>query len=252
MLAKTVLPALLLMAQSAGVDVDRVKAPQVGSVQVVASEQEQPQPILKISFREIEENQRRAIENRSYGSAQFKFALAFSPDEPWAKVSQDHDHQAFKFSALEQGVTTSFPSGLWKLNYSGGFIQLHKPFDQPGTPRLRVNVPLMVRSHYNLALHIQFAGLVEYAVFYEDGSPIPISVSLLREDRQGRLWITDGRYDRIKNIHWFLAINGTLYGMRREGLLLVFYTKPVPPVSQWMNRSGVYSPFERELKFPKP
>lgn len=252
MLAKTALPALLLMAQSAGVDVDKVKAPKVGPVQAVASEKKQPTPILKISFREIEDNQKRAIERRNYGSAKFDFSMAFAPKEPWVKVSEDYNHQAFRLSELEKGLATAFPSGLWELNYRGGFVQLHQPYDQPGVPRVRVSLPMMARNHYNLALHIQFAGLVEYAVFYEDGSPIPLSVSLLREDSQGRLWITDGSYDRIKNIHWFLAINGVLYGMRREGLLLVFYSKPVPSMSTWMNRVGVYSPFEREVTFPKP
>ena len=117
MLAKTALPALLMMAQSVGVDVAGLKTPHPGP----SAASEQPaESILKISFREIEQNQNRAIETRRYGNAQFHFSLAFSPEEPWVKVAQDSGRpQGWKFSALDQGVTASFPSGLWIVRNRG-------------------------------------------------------------------------------------------------------------------------------------
>ncbi|MBI4678562.1 MAG: hypothetical protein HY748_13370 [Elusimicrobia bacterium] len=80
------------------------------------------------------------------------------------------------------------------------------------------------------------------------GGAIPASVSLIREDQQGRFWVTYGKASEVAaEIKWFVAINGVMYGMKLEAPNLVFYSKPVPPVSLNATRGPAFPSPERRL-----
>jgi hypothetical protein len=57
---------------------------------------------------------------------------------------------------------------------------------------------------------------------YEDGTLLPEASGLVRKDDQGQFWITYHRRQGAK-LHWFVAVNGQMFGFRIEGSNLVFY-----------------------------
>ena len=90
------------------------------------------------------------------------------------------------------------------------------PKPVPQSPQAIVSVPGLLRELYEAALHALFTP-VEYAVLYEDGALAPAAITLLREDREGRLWATYKPVAEMGKMHWFLAVNGVMFGMKLEG-----------------------------------
>jgi hypothetical protein len=110
-----------------------------------------------------------------------------------------------------------------------GMIRAH-PAEEPQSPQANVSIPSLVRELYNAAVRVSFSP-VEYSVVYENGGLVPASLCLIREDQQGRFWITCKKLSELKEIRWFVAINGVMTGMKLDERDLIFHSKPVPSLA---------------------
>lgn len=218
------LSVLLLSAQLAGVDPARIEVPQAAPP--APAVKEEPRPVLRLTLEEIVRDQRRATYRREVGQGTIDFALAVGPETLWCKFHQMRVARGWSFKDLERGVTSNFPLGAYKFSYGNGYLSA-MPAYPPQEPRAYLSASEMLR-YLNMAAIQVLITPVQYAVLYEDGRQAPASVTLLREDSAGRLWATYKTTEELERIHWFVSINGTLYGMRLEGDVLVFYSKPTP------------------------
>lgn len=219
--------SLLVAAQLAGVSASLPTAP-TATPTLPAALADVPKPILRLSLKEIAQDQDRAFTDVPIGRTAVAFALGFDPEaELWVKVRQQGQNLAFPRAKLETGVEADLPAERYKFLYENGAIRFFSAYD-PQSPHSRVSVGELLRNLYNAAQLVVFSP-VEYAVVYEPGGLVPASICLLRRDQAGTIWITHKTLEEMATIRWFLAINGMMTGMRLEGQDLVFYNKPVPP-----------------------
>lgn len=63
-------------------------------------------------------------------------------------------------------------------------------------------------------------------------SPDGAVLTMLRRDGKGTYWIGSPPFAALRaGPVWFVAVNGTMFGLRLKGDSLVLMSKPVPPVS---------------------
>ncbi|MBI5624812.1 MAG: hypothetical protein HY924_13625 [Elusimicrobia bacterium] len=227
----TALSSLLVWAQVLGVDATPAPLPEVRAV-AVAEAPAQPQVILTLPLKEIVADAERAFTWQPVGRGAIGVSVGFDPlAEVWVKFKQDRVRSAHSLTSLAKGVTERFPVETYKFTAEKDTVTAF-PVQEPQTPQATASVQAMLRQVYTAAAHVQVP-LVEYAVLFEEerqGSAIPASVSLMREDRYGNFWITYGTAaEAAKGIKWFVGVNGVIYGMRLEGSNLVFYSKVLPP-----------------------
>ncbi len=212
--------ALLLSAQLAGIDTRPAPPPPV----VPAKE------VLRMALSDITRDQERAYVWEPVGRGNIGFSVGLDPKaDLWAKFRQRDMSVAYPFASLEKGVDADLPVESYRFLSDGGMIRAF-PLNEPQSPQANVSVPQLLRGIFDAAQHVLFTP-VEYAVLYEDGSLVPGSVSLIREDNAGRFYVSYHSIEELKTIQWFVSINGTMFGMRLEGGDLVFYSKPTPPLS---------------------
>ncbi len=219
-MVNSALAALLLSAGLAGIEPVMIEVPSVpGSAKATAQKE-----VLRLSFDDIIRDQVRARVYHDVGRGRVGFIAAIGPDPDllWVKVSQGRRTAAHPLSRLESGVVEHFPVESYKFLYQNGFVRAF-PLYEPRSPQANVSAPGLIRGLFNTALRV-LINPVEYAVILEEG-PAPASVSLLREDYGGRLWVTHKSLDDLSAIHWFVAVNGVMYGMKRERRELVFFSK---------------------------
>jgi hypothetical protein len=225
--------ALLLSAQLAGAAGKPALSAALPAPLVPAAAQPAPKPVLSIPLREIAAEQDRAVAYADVGRGRIGFNIALDPQaELWVEFRQGGRLAGYPLPALEKGVDARFPVEDYRFAVQDWVVRAY-PLLQPQSPQASVPVPALLRSSYELALHVLFDP-VEYAVLYEDGaSGVPASLSLLREDRDGTLYVTFSKLSDLQTkLKWFLAVNGTMFGMKVEGDSLVFYSQPVPAVSE--------------------
>jgi len=219
------LSMLLLTAQTAGVDVDKTAAaPGISPPPI--EELQAPKPVLRLGLKEIVENQSRAQWWGDAGRGRVGFSLAVGPEELWGEFREKGAARAWSLSELTRGVNARLYLETYSFLYQGGLVRVIPAFGRQ-TPQASFSVSEMLRYLHTAAIQVLFSP-VRYAVLYEDGRLAPASVSLLRQDSVGQLWVTYKKVEDLDRIHWFVSINGTLFGMRLEGSELVFYSKPTP------------------------
>ncbi|MBI5240453.1 MAG: hypothetical protein HY926_08260 [Elusimicrobia bacterium] len=221
--------ALLLSAQLADVDGKVVPMPSVLAAPAPAAAQPAPKPILRVPLKEIVVQQERAAEQAQVGRGSIDFKLGLDPQaDLWVKFKQGNRAAAHALADLEKGVDERFPVEAYHFAVKDWIVRAY-PLAQPQSPQANVSVAALLRQTYELAEHVRFEP-VEYAMLFEDGGLVPASLSLVREDRNGVLQVTYNRLaDVQKAVQWFLGVDGILYGMKVEGVDLVFYSEPVPP-----------------------
>lgn len=248
MAAGSALEALLVSALLAGVEpgspqFPALRAPGPGT------QPDAPAVFLRLSLNEISRSQERAFVSHPVGRGSMEFALGFAPKyESWIKFRQGGKTAAHGLKRLETGVEEDFPVERYRLTFGNGSVRAF-PVRPPQEPQARVPMGEMLDSLYNKGLHVHFP-YVEYAVLYEDGGVLPPSVALLRLDHEGTYWLTHKETKELKWIFWFLAVDGTMYGMRLEGMDLVFHSKPVPPVSRPSTGEGQPQSHPGERRLP--
>jgi hypothetical protein len=223
--------ALLLSAQLAGANGKPALPAALPAPLVPAAAQPAPKPVLSIPLQEIAVEQDRAVAYEAVGRGKIGFNIALDPQaELWVEFRQGGRLVGHTIPALEKGVEESFPAEAYRFAVKDWVVRA-APLAEPQSPQASVPVPALLRSSYGLALHVLFDP-VEYAVLYEDGaSGVPASLSLLREDRDGTLYVTFNKLSDLQaRMKWFLAVNGTMFAMKVEGSSLVFYSQPVPDV----------------------
>jgi len=217
--------SLLMTAQTVGVDLGRMDSPAAVPT-AVPLVQAAPQPVLRLALADISRDQERAAQWHPVGRGQVGFVLALGPEDLWAKLRQGDAAAAWPLPRLEGGADADFPVEPYRFLYENGNIRA-LPLAEPQSPQAIVSVPSLLRGLYDASLRVLFTP-VEYSVLYEDGALAPASITLLREDREGRLWATYKPVAELGKMHWFLAIDGVMFGMKLEGPELVFYSQPVP------------------------
>ena len=221
------LQALILSAQLAGIDT-RLPPPPPVRLAVVREAAAEPKPVLALTLKEIVSEQERAVSWSEVGRGRIGFSVGLDPEASlWVKFRQGARAAAYPPADLENGVEEKFPVERYRFLLENGMVRA-LPVLPPQYPQANVSLPGMIRSAYELAAHVLFTP-VDYAVLYEDGGLVPASVSLVREDSQGALWVTYSKASELSQIKWFLAVNGVLFGMKLEADKLVFYSKPAPP-----------------------
>ncbi len=184
-------------------------------------------PILRVSLDEIVRDQDRAYEAHAVGRHAVELSVGFDPKANlWAKFRQAGAVEARAVDSLAEWNDIELPNESYRAIYESGMLRLHPALD-PRTTHTVVSVPQLISGVYNAAIHVLMGNIVEYAVVHEAG-PVPASICLIRRDRGGRMWITYRTLDEMREIQWFVSVNGTLHGMRLEGRELVFYSKPAP------------------------
>jgi hypothetical protein len=215
----SILESLILSAQLSGVSPAGLEAPKFAA----AAAKGAPQAVLTLKLADIRVRHD-AIETRArVGRGEFGFSLLSGPESLHFIARQDGVEKHWPLAELKDGVSGEFPKQRIGLKRDGEFVRV-SPANPPPDAEALVSVPELVDSLYAEAIRI-VADIVRYAVVYEDGGRAPAAVSLLRRDSQGMYWISYRPVDRLKSIHYFVAVNGVLYGMRLEGENLVFYAK---------------------------
>ena len=223
--------ALLLSAQLAGVGGKPALPAALPTPLVPAAAQSAPKPILTIPLQKIAAEQERAVAYEEVGRGRIGFNIALDPQaELWVEFRQGERLVGHAIPALEKGVDERFPVEDYRFAVEDWTVRAY-PLAAPQSPQASVPVPALLRSSYELALHVLFAP-VEYAVLYEDGrSGVPASLSLLRQAQDGTLYVTYNKLSDLQaKLKWFLAVNGVMFGMKAEGDSLVFYSQPVPDI----------------------
>lgn len=216
------LSSLILAAQIAGT-VITVPPPLPPSARPAVPPQ--AKPVLTLTLKEIASDQSRAAISERVGKGVISFSVGLDPKaDLWINLRQEEHSLARPLKDFESTLEADFPVERYGFLYENGNIRAF-PTEHPRSPQAIVSVPSMLRSLYNASLHVLFTP-VEYAVVYEDGSRVPGSVSLIRQDYTGRFMITHKSLQELAQVVWFVSINGTFYGMRLEGENLVFYAKP--------------------------
>ncbi|PCI37275.1 MAG: hypothetical protein COB53_06980 [Elusimicrobia bacterium] len=205
------LQSLLLAAQVAGVS----PAPLFESG-VAANV---PQQILSLPLAEIREAQSSASVVREVDGVRLTFSAASGPETLWLRVFGAGVTRQWSWKALGAGVSGSFGGKTIRFSADAqGLVTAGS---------LTFSFLDELWRLYDRAVRIRIDPVL-YAVTYENGSAgIPPSVSLIRKDSEGMGWITYRSVDRLAGIHYFVAVNGVLFGMRLEGQSLVFYRKPI-------------------------
>ncbi len=207
----TALQSLVLAAQVAGVS----PAPLFESGLAVNV----PQPILSLPLAEITAAQNSSKIIRNVDGVLLAFSAASGPEMLWLRVSGEGVARQWSWQELSGGVSASFGNQTIRFSID----------ERGGVTAGSVSFNLLddMWRLYEKAVRISIDPVL-YAVTYEDGfSGVPRSVSLIRKDSEGMGWISYRSSDRLAEIHYFVAVNGVLYGMRLEGEMLVFYSKPI-------------------------
>lgn len=190
---------------------------------------ERPKEILRLSLSEIARDQARAAQRQTVGRGAISFSVGFDPEAAlWIKLEQERRIEARTWAQLEQGFELDLPVEPVRFVLEQGMVRAI-PLTPPYSPQTSVSFPSLLRGLTNAAVQVQFAP-VTYSVVYEDGSSVPASICLIREDREGRFWVTHNTLAELRAIQWFVSINGSMRGMRLEDQELVFYSKPTPVI----------------------
>ncbi len=224
MTPETALAALMALAGSIGVAPVAAPAPPPAA----SAAPETPRPILRLTLDEIRRDQDRAFQGYPLGRSWLELSVGLDPAaELWIKFRQGGEVLGRTVKALSDWNDLDLPGEPARAIYENGLLRFHPALD-PRAQHTVVPVPGLIRGLYDASLHVLLGGAVDYAVVVEDG-PVPESLCLLRRDNGGTIWVTHRSKAEMAELQWFLAVNGTLYGMRMEGDSLVFYSKPVPP-----------------------
>lgn len=192
---------------------------------------ERPKEILRLSLSEIRRDQERAYERHAAGRGVLEFSAGFDPEaELWLKVRQHGVEAARDYATVQKGFELELPVERYKFVLENGFVRAF-PVAPPQSPQARASLPALIRGLYNAALQVEFSP-IRYAIVHEPGlsDSVPASLCLIREDLQGRFWITHKTLAEMRQIQWFVSINGLMRGMRIEGGELVFFSKPTPVI----------------------
>lgn len=222
------LQALFLSAQLAGISPDTA-SPSLSFHGVPVEPQGGLRVVSKISLDKISLRQKSAFLTRPAGQGAMDFSLGFAPDtELWLKFRQDNQRQkltgAYPFASVQKGFVSRFPLGYYRIWSKDGLIHAD-PATGPTEPKASVSLTEVFESLLNRCVTIRI-GPITYAILREDGALLPASVSLLRKDTAGRYWVTYNADKDLSQIQWFVSVDGVLYGLRREGETLAFYSKP--------------------------
>lgn len=182
-----------------------------------------PKPILRLPLAEIVQNQERAWVYEQAGRGRVGFCAALEPKAHlWIKLRQDDQALARPLSDFEAGVEADFPVERYRVVLENGMLRAF-PAEPPQSPQALVSTPSLLRGLVDLAEHVLLSPF-EYAVVYEDGSLVPASVTLISEDRAGRLRASYHAAADLAKVVWFASAGEVRYGMRLDGADLVFYS----------------------------
>jgi hypothetical protein len=212
----SILHALMISAQMAGVAVDQSALRPVGGAAA-----EGPQIVGQAPLKGISAGQNRAEMFRVLDKERLGFSLALGPDGYlWLRVRRGEAIKNFSLPSLEGGVEADLGGVWYRFRLEGDRILAR---DRSQQAQAELSLSALVGALYDLGLHAAF-GPVVYSMMYEDGAFFPEASGLLRKDSEGRYWVTYHRRDGAK-LHWFVAINGRMFGFRIEGTNLVFYAQ---------------------------
>lgn len=165
---------------------------------------------------------------RSFGGAPLVAAISFDADgASWLTLRQGAWRASYSESALAAGATADLPTGTVTLKEDKGRITL----SAPSGATLTLTEQELIDPLYAAAVKFTL-GPVTYAALWMDGKSTPAALDLLRRDADGNYFVTYRTPAEMKSgTQWVMGADMVLYGMRIEGLELVFVSKPVPPVA---------------------
>lgn len=213
--------ALLLTAQLAGVtpldiQTTALKSP-TGPADV--------QPLIQVPLSAVAAGNARATAFRTLDGKRIAFSLSLGPDGYlWLRASREDAHRNLRFADLLNGMDVELAGDGYRFKLGPGLDVLR--ITSVSGEAARLSLQQLINHLYKLSVHVRL-GPVVYSALYEDGALFPRAAGLLRRDRDGRFWVTYRRAQHMAGVYWFLAVNGTMYGLRIERGDLVFYSKPV-------------------------
>lgn len=183
------------------------------------------QPVVQVPLKGVQAGMARATIFRQVGSGNLGFSVALMPDGYLGlRVREGGQARVYSIPELRSGVLADLPSGSYRMAIDDRTTISIAQVGGRGAVA-QVDLLNLVEALYRLGVHVNFSP-VAYTVLYEDGSDVAEAGGLLRRDSNGMFWITHKTASELTTIRYFVAINGTLYGMRLEKPWLVFYSKP--------------------------
>jgi len=193
-----------------------------------------PRPILALDIPELERLREQGWLGVQAGPARIEMTPAFSDKPGFHLLVREGPFEAAAIAPeeLARGAFRKVPSGVLTLRLEPkGMLSVTLEAGGGGPPH-RTEIPsrALIGPIYT-ALPKVVLGIVEYAVVRERGGRegLPPAVTLIRKDGEGAYWLAHHPDTELSKVVWLLAVDGTLYGVRKDGRLLVFLKKPLPP-----------------------
>lgn len=237
--------ALLISAQLAGAPAN---SPAAGTTvpavsPEAAGEAAGVRPIGRAPLAGISAGRDRAAVRRTLGGRELGFTLALGPDGYlWVKVAAEKGFKIISIPALRRVVDAEIGGVFYRFRMKGDLIEAAAHSGET----VRVSLRHMAESLYELGLHAAF-GPVVYTMLYEDGAVLPEAAGLLRKDDAGDFWVTYAPPEG-SGIHWFLAVDGTMFGLRLERPELAFYSQPVGAFTLGLRETPLFPPVEKKRR----
>lgn len=191
-----------------------------------------PQPYLAVPLAEAVRLQEDAGQTVTLGGVEVHLGFALAPDGDLPVVfAQGGSRAAWSWAELEKGQAADFPAGRLSARLDGRWLVVSL-----GAAEQRVWLNALIARVYDGAARVKVPA-VDYAVLVQGSAADPDAVGLLRRDGSGNFFVAYRTRAEMAGINWFVAVNGTLYGMRPEKGLLIVYSKPLPP-EQGLKKGG--------------
>jgi hypothetical protein len=218
------LGSLVLAASLAGAPaVAPVNAPRSAPARTAAGET----TVARATLASVAAAQASGSVTRAFGGAPLEAAISFDGDgASWLTLRQGAWRASYSESAMAAGATADLPTGTVSLKEDKGVITL----SAPAGATLSLTEKELIDPLYAAAVKFTL-GPATYAGLWTDGKTTPAALDLLRRDGNGDYFVTYRTPAQMKSgTQWVMGADMVLYGMRIEGLELVFVSKPVSAV----------------------
>jgi hypothetical protein len=192
---------------------------------------ELPRSVLRLPAAAVRVEQSKAFLQKTLGAEIIGISMGFSGEssalDDWGKFRIGSEVLEFSFSDLQKGVRER--GFLFQSVYEDALILRVTRLSDGATAQ--ADYMELLEMLFREGPRIRVGG-IEFALFVEEGSPIPATISLIQNRSSAgqwayRIYLRSGSRAGGR-ITWFFVKDGLEYGLRPEGGQVVFYAREGP------------------------